>query len=76
MRKVVARGRYGPGMAVWDYGRWAGAPGLKGIRVDDPWRIGPAWDDALAEGGPVLIEFMAGHDFPRPSVQRFVEQGA
>jgi pyruvate dehydrogenase (quinone) len=54
----------------------AEAAGLKGIRVDDPSRIGAAWDEALAEDGPVLIEFMAGHDFPRPSLQRFVEQGS
>jgi hypothetical protein len=36
---------------------------------------GAAWDEALAENGPVLIEFMAGHDFPRPSVKRIVAQG-
>jgi hypothetical protein len=47
---------------------------VKGIRVDDPSRIGSAWDDALAEDGPVLIEFIAGHDFPRPSLQRFVNR--
>jgi thiamine pyrophosphate-dependent acetolactate synthase large subunit-like protein len=54
----------------------AEAAGLKGIRVDDPSGNGAAWDAALAENGPVLIEFMAGHDFPRPSAQRFVEVGS
>ena len=54
----------------------AEAAGLKSIRVDDPSRIGAAWDEALAEDGPVLVEFMAGYDFPRPSLQRFIEQGS
>ena len=57
------------------YAKHAEAAGLRGIRVASPEEIGPAWDAALAYDGPVLIEFMAGHDFPRPSVDRFVEQG-
>jgi thiamine pyrophosphate-dependent acetolactate synthase large subunit-like protein len=52
----------------------AEAAGLKGIRVDDLSGIGAAWDAALAEDGPVLIEFMAGHEFPRPSLRRFIDQ--
>jgi acetolactate synthase I/II/III large subunit len=76
MQTMVGREPYATEIGDVDYATMAEAAGLKGIRVDDPTRIGAAWDEALAEVGPVLIEFIAGHDFPRPSVQRFVEQGA
>jgi len=76
MQTMVGREPYATEIGDVEYAQLAEAAGLKGIRVDDPSRIGAAWDEALAEAGPVLIEFMAGHDFPRPSVQRFVEQGA
>ena len=76
MQTMVGREPYATEIGDVDYAKMAEAAGLKGIRVDDPSRIGAAWDEALAEDGPVLIEFMAGHDFPRPSVQRFVSQGA
>jgi acetolactate synthase I/II/III large subunit len=76
MQTMVGREPYATEIGDVDYAAMAEAAGLKGIRVDDPARIGAAWDEALAEDGPVLIEFMAGHDFPRPSLQRFVEQGS
>jgi acetolactate synthase-1/2/3 large subunit len=59
-----------------DYAKHAEAAGLRALRVAEPAEIGPAWDQALAHDGPVLIEFLAGHAFPRPSVTRFVEQGS
>ena len=64
-----------PARAVVDLAKMAEAAGLRGIKVEDPEDIGEAWDEALAESGPVLVELMAGHDFPRPSLTRFVEQG-
>jgi acetolactate synthase I/II/III large subunit len=76
MQTMVGREPYATEIGDVDYAKMAEAAGLKGIRVEDPSRIGAAWDEALAEDGPVLIEFMAGHDFPRPSPQRFVEQGS
>jgi acetolactate synthase I/II/III large subunit len=76
MQKMAGRGPYATEIGEVDYAKLAEAAGVKGIRVDEPSRIGPAWDEALAEDGPVLIEFVAGHDFPRPSLQRFIEQGA
>jgi len=76
MQTMVGRKPYATEIGDVDYAAMAEAAGLKGIRVDDPSRIGTDWDEALAENGPVLIEFMAGHDFPRPSLQRFTEQGA
>jgi pyruvate oxidase len=74
MQTMAGRTPYATEIGEVDYARMAEAAGLKGIRVDDPQDIGAAWDEALAENGPVLIEFMAGHDFPRPSLHRFVEQ--
>jgi pyruvate dehydrogenase (quinone) len=38
------------------YARFAELIGLKGIRVDDPDDIGPAWDEALAADRPVVLE--------------------
>lgn len=76
MQTMVGREPYATEIGDVDYAKMAEAAGLKGIRVDDPSGIGAAWDDALAADSPVLIEFVAGHDFPRPSLQRFVEQGA
>ncbi|HET7130166.1 MAG TPA: thiamine pyrophosphate-requiring protein [Gaiellaceae bacterium] len=38
------------------YARYAELIGLKGIRVDDPDDIGPAWDEALAADRPVVLE--------------------
>jgi acetolactate synthase I/II/III large subunit len=76
MQTIAGREPYATEIGDVDYAAMAEAAGLKGIRVDNPAGIGAAWDAALAENGPVLIEFMAGHDFPRPSLQRFVAQGS
>jgi pyruvate dehydrogenase (quinone) len=38
------------------YARYADLIGLKGIRVDDPDDVGPAWDGALAADRPVVLE--------------------
>ncbi|MEH3123513.1 MAG: thiamine pyrophosphate-requiring protein [Sphingomonas phyllosphaerae] len=38
------------------YARFAELLGLKGIFVDDPDRIGAAWDEALAADRPVVLE--------------------
>jgi pyruvate oxidase len=55
-----------------DYARYAEACGATGIRVADPADLGAAWDRALAADGPVLLELMAGHDFPWPRVPRLL----
>jgi pyruvate dehydrogenase (quinone) len=46
------------------YARYAELIGLKGIRVDSPDAVGPAWDDALSAGGPVLIEAITDPEVP------------
>jgi acetolactate synthase-1/2/3 large subunit len=74
MQTIAGREPFATEIGEVDYARLAEAAGVAGIRVDDPSEIGGAWDRALVEDGPVLIEFMAGHDFPRPSPRRFVEQ--
>jgi thiamine pyrophosphate-dependent acetolactate synthase large subunit-like protein len=76
VQTIAGREPYATEVGEVDYRKLAEAAGVKGIRVDEPSRIGVAWDQALAEDGPVLIEFMAGHDFPRPSPRRFVGQGS
>jgi pyruvate oxidase len=76
MQTMVGRKPFATEVGEVDYAKMAEAAGLKGIRVSDPSQIGAAWDEALAEDGPVLIEFMAGHAFPRPSLKRFIEQGS
>ncbi|HET6830780.1 MAG TPA: thiamine pyrophosphate-requiring protein [Solirubrobacterales bacterium] len=48
----------------FDYHAYAELLGLKGIRVDDPDRVGDAWDEALAAGRPVLLEAMTDPEFP------------
>jgi len=44
------------------YHQFAQSIGLAGIYVDRPEDIGPAWDQALAAGKPVLIEFRTDPD--------------
>ncbi len=46
------------------YARYAELIGLKGIRVDSPDAVGPAWDEALSAGGPVLIEAITDPEVP------------
>jgi pyruvate dehydrogenase (quinone) len=38
--------------------------GLKGIYVDDPERLGPAWDKALAAKHPVVLEVKFDPEVP------------
>jgi len=46
------------------YAGYAQLLGIKGIRVDSPEAVGPAWDEALADGGPVLIEAITDPEVP------------
>jgi pyruvate dehydrogenase (quinone) len=46
------------------YARYAELIGLKGIRVDAPEQVGPAWDEALAAGTPVLLEAITDPEVP------------
>lgn len=44
--------------------RFAELIGLKGIYVDTPEAIGPAWDEALAAGRPVVLEVKTDPEVP------------
>jgi pyruvate dehydrogenase (quinone) len=46
------------------YARYAELIGLKGIRVDAPDQVGPAWEEALAAGTPVLLEAITDPEVP------------
>jgi pyruvate dehydrogenase (quinone) len=46
------------------YARYAEMIGLRGIRVDDPDRIGAAWDEALAADRPVVLEAITDPEVP------------
>jgi pyruvate dehydrogenase (quinone) len=46
------------------YARYAESLGLKGIRVDTPDRIGPAWDEALSADRPCVLEFVTDSEVP------------
>jgi len=59
---------YATELGAVDLCRYAEAFGALGIRVDDPADLGAAWDRALNADGPVLLELMAGHEFPWPRV--------
>jgi len=46
------------------YHRFAELIGLKGIYVDDPERMGAAWDEALASDVPVVLEVKTDPEVP------------
>ena len=46
------------------YHRYAALLGLKGIFVDDPDRVGAAWDEALAADRPVILEAYTDPNVP------------
>jgi len=46
------------------YARYAELLGLRGIRVERPEQVGPAWDEALASDRPVVIDVVVNADIP------------
>jgi pyruvate dehydrogenase (quinone) len=46
------------------YARYAELVGLKGIRVETPDQVGPAWDEALNAGTPVVYEAITDPEVP------------
>ena len=48
----------------FDYARYAEGLGLKGIRVERPDDVAPAWDEALAADRPVLYEAITDPEVP------------
>lgn len=48
----------------FDYARYGEMLGMRGIRVDRPEDIGPAWDEALTSKRPVLLEACTDPNVP------------
>jgi pyruvate dehydrogenase (quinone) len=46
------------------YARWAEMLGLKGIRVEEPDRIGPAWDEAFGSDRPTVLDVVCDPEVP------------
>jgi pyruvate dehydrogenase (quinone) len=46
------------------YAKFAELIGLKGIFVDDPERLGPAWEEALASDRPVVLDVKTDPNVP------------
>jgi pyruvate dehydrogenase (quinone) len=46
------------------YARYAELLGLRGILVDTPEKVGPAWDEALNAGVPTVIEAITDPEVP------------
>jgi pyruvate dehydrogenase (quinone) len=49
---------------AFDYAHYAGTLGLKGIRIEKPEDIAPAWDSALAADRPVVIDALVDPTVP------------
>ncbi|MDX2146999.1 MAG: thiamine pyrophosphate-requiring protein [Planctomycetota bacterium] len=48
----------------FEYAAYASSLGLLGIRIDDPERVGEAWDAALAAERPSVLEFVTDPNVP------------
>jgi pyruvate dehydrogenase (quinone) len=46
------------------YAKFAELAGLRGIRVEHPEQVGPAWDEALASDRPVVVDALTDPDIP------------
>jgi len=47
-----------------DYARFAEMIGLRGIRVEDPAEVGPAWDQALGADRPTVLDVVTDPEVP------------
>ncbi len=66
MRVFTGNPKYEASQLVppFPYAGYAELLGLKGIRVEDPERLGAAWDQALAADRPVVLEAVVDPDVP------------
>ncbi|MGH7439718.1 MAG: thiamine pyrophosphate-requiring protein, partial [Polyangiaceae bacterium] len=66
MRAMEGDTRYAASQDLPDfaYARFAELVGLRGLRVDSPEQIGPAWDKALSAPMPVVLEAIVDPDVP------------
>ncbi|MDA2812855.1 thiamine pyrophosphate-requiring protein [Nocardiopsis sp. RSe5-2] len=66
LRAMGATPRFVPSQRLPEasFAEYARSLGLTGIRVEDPDRVGTAWDEALAAQGPVVVEFATDPSVP------------
>jgi pyruvate dehydrogenase (quinone) len=48
----------------FNYAAFASSIGLRGIRVEDPSRVGAAWDEALSADRPCVLDFRTDPEVP------------
>jgi pyruvate dehydrogenase (quinone) len=51
-------------LPAFPYAEYARSLGLKGIRVDDPAKLGSAWDEALHADRPTMVEVVTDANVP------------
>ena len=51
-------------LPAFPFARYAELLGLRGIRVERPEEVGPAWDAALSADRPVVIDALVDPDVP------------
>jgi pyruvate dehydrogenase (quinone) len=51
-------------LPAFDYAAYARSLGLHGIRVEEPEAVKPAWEEALAHPGPVVIDAVTDPNMP------------
>jgi pyruvate dehydrogenase (quinone) len=58
--------RYAVSQSIPDfpYARYAEMIGLRGVRVDEPDRVGEAWDEVLASDRPAVLEAVVDPEIP------------
>jgi pyruvate dehydrogenase (quinone) len=58
--------RYAASQSIPDfpYARYAEMIGLRGVRVDDPDRVGAAWDEVLSADRPAVLEAVVDPEVP------------
>jgi len=76
-RGMQGEPKYEPSQQLPDfsYAEYARMLGLDGVRVEDPERLGAAWDQALAAGRPFVLEVLADPNIP-PFPPHIVDQQA
>jgi pyruvate dehydrogenase (quinone) len=62
-------------LPAFDFARFADQLGLKGIRVDAPGDVGPAWEEALAAKRPVVYDAVTDPEVPPLPPHVTLDQG-
>ncbi|WP_426005507.1 thiamine pyrophosphate-requiring protein [Paenarthrobacter sp. NyZ202] len=65
-RETEAEPRFPASQVIpgFDYAGYAELLGLKGLRVDDPTKLGAAWEEALAADRPSVLEVLTDPNVP------------